>query len=189
MPDEVVAVAGVIGSALDTAQAKWFIGGSVASSRWGRPRSTYDIDIVAALSPAMVPRLVRDLGHAWYADPQMIIRAIASGRPCNVIHQDTQVKVDLYGPDSMPMDHEALGRRRSEVIDGIRLWFASPEDVILSKLLWHRLGGGVSERQISDVAGVIEQQALVLDRSYLDRWITTLDLRQTWDRACATAAR
>ncbi|HIP95637.1 MAG TPA: hypothetical protein EYH32_00295 [Anaerolineae bacterium] len=62
-------------------------------------------------------------------------------------------------------------------------YLASPEDVILHKLDWFRLGGGVSERQWNDVLGVLKVQALSLDLAYLQRWAAELGLTGLLDQA------
>jgi len=53
---------------------------------------------------------------------------------------------------------------------------ASAEDVVIAKLQWSKLAQ--SQRQIEDVAGILRLRWEVLDRSYLERWISELDLKQ-----------
>jgi len=55
----------------------------------------------------------------------------------------------------------------------------SPEDIVLFKLRWYRLGGESSEKQWTDILGVLRTQRDRLDEAYLDRWareIGVLDL-------------
>jgi hypothetical protein len=54
------------------------------------------------------------------------------------------------------------------------VFFASPEDLILSKLLWHQQGG--STRQLDDIESVLRIQQS-LDWDYLRRWATE---QTTW---------
>ena len=58
---------------------------------------------------------------------------------------------------------------------------ASAEDVVIAKLQWSKLAQ--SQRQIEDVAGILRLRWEVLDRSYLERWISELDLKQEWSNA------
>jgi hypothetical protein len=48
--------------------------------------------------------------------------------------------------------------------------------MVLQKLDWFRRGGGVSDRQWNDVVGLIKTRGTSLDRAYLDRWASALDL-------------
>jgi len=52
----------------------------------------------------------------------------------------------------------------------------SPEDVVLAKLEWFRLGGEVSERQWRDVLGVMKTQQGILDVVYLREWAGRLEV-------------
>jgi hypothetical protein len=65
------------------------IGGSIASSIAGEPRSTIDIDIVAALDEPHVDRFVAALGDEFYVDEVTLRRAITDRATANLIHQDT----------------------------------------------------------------------------------------------------
>lgn len=50
----------------------------------------------------------------------------------------------------------------------------SPEDVILTKLEWYKMGGGVSERQWGDILGVLKVQRQKVDLEYLRHWATEI---------------
>ena len=58
------------------------------------------------------------------------------------------------------------------------LTLATPEDVLIAKLEWAKIGG--SERQLVDAAGIIKMQREILDFAYIERWVETLDLEQQW---------
>ena len=60
---------------------------------------------------------------------------------------------------------------------------ASPEDILLAKLEWYRMGGEVSERQWRDVIGVLRVQAGVLDVDYLQRMARELEVADLLERA------
>ena len=61
--------------------------------------------------------------------------------------------------------------------------FASPEDTILAKLEWYRLGNEVSERQWRDVLGVLKTRAGTLELSYLQKWADELKVSDLLERA------
>lgn len=68
--------------------------GSLASSLHGLPRSTNDVDIVAALRPEHVEPFVGTLEAGFYVDADMIRDAIRRRSEFNVIHLATMFKVD-----------------------------------------------------------------------------------------------
>jgi len=173
------AVAGV-SQALDAMQVPWFLTGSIASSMHGIPRSTNDIDVVAILPPHAAGEFTRRLGDGYYADESMIRTAFLRRQACNVIWLETMMKVDLM-PPRFDFDGDAMGRRmRTTLSDGsgveLPVAVATPEDVILAKLVWYRLGGASSQRQLSDIRGIVAAQGSHLDHRYLDAWTLRLDL-------------
>ena len=58
------------------------------------------------------------------------------------------------------------------------MWFASPEDVILKKLLYFQEGG--SEKHLRDIIGVLKVQGEKLDRKYIADWIGPLGVENAW---------
>jgi hypothetical protein len=155
------------------------VGGSVASSSHGLARQTNDIDIVVDLTPDRVPALCEALGPGFYADADMVWRAVEAGRSCNLIHLASACKFDLFPVGNDAFGRSQLARRRftSSTITGlenIEFPVASPEDTILAKLVWFRKGGEVSDRQWHDILGVVQVQADRLDRAYLEEWAAEL---------------
>ena len=68
------------------------------------------------------------------------------------------------------------------------IFVTSPEDVILSKLEWYRMGGEVSERQWRDILGVLKTRAGELDLDYLRQWAKELNVSDLLERALKEAA-
>jgi hypothetical protein len=63
----------------------------------------------------------------------------------------------------------------------------SAEDIVLRKLLWYRMGHEISERQWSDVLGVLKTQGEKLDRTYLRSWAEDLQVADLLEKALEEA--
>lgn len=165
---EPVRVTLIVGQVLDSLSVPWIVGGSLASSLQGVPRSTQDVDLVAALLPSHVGPLVFALEGVFHLSESAIIDAIRRRACFNLIHLETLLKVDVFVPKGDPLGRLQLARRRYMTLDdGARLPLSSPEDVILQKLDWYRRGGAVAERQWRDIAGVLLVSGPQLDLAYL----------------------
>lgn len=150
----------------------YLIGGSLASSLHGIPRATQDVDIVADIKVHHIPLLVDTLKADFYIDADVIREAIQRRSSFNVIHLETMFKVDIFMLREDKSSQEEMARREQyQVSDNPPqlLFLSSAEDVILHKLYWFQLGGGVSERQWNDVLGVLQVQQETLDYEYLKR--------------------
>ncbi len=90
-----IAIAISVARMLDGLGIVHTIGGSIASSFAGEPRSTIDIDIVAAVRESDIPALVAALSPDFYVDEGALRRAVRDRSSANVIHHTTQVKVDV----------------------------------------------------------------------------------------------
>lgn len=167
---------------LEHAGIPYFVTGSLASVTWGRPRATYDADIVIDLKPADVDKLMAAFRQPdWYFDRDAALAAIAKGGEFNVIHGATGTKIDFWIRRATPSDTERFARRRRETVSAVECWVLSPEDTILAKLEWIKLSP--SERQQSDVAGVVAVQGDRLDRDYLLAWAERLGVTELLSEA------
>ena len=178
--------------ALEQCGLRYVVGGSLASSVSGEPRSTLDVDLVVAISAADVDSLVAALGDDFYADAEAVQRAVRQRSSVNVFHRATSTKVDLFVLGGSPLDEQALNRRvRLQVAtDPDRfLYVYTPEDTLLQKLRWYRLGGEVSDRQWRDVLGIVAVQGRALDDSYLRSGADLLAVTDLLDRALREARR
>lgn len=190
MPDEPVFITLLVTEVLERLQIPYLIGGSFASTAYGRVRTTQDADIVAKMEPRHVRFLVQALGGEFYADEIMIHEAIKRNTSFNLIHLQTMFKVDIFIPRARPFDEQQLSRRLERVIDedsGRKAYFASAEDTILAKLEWFRMGGEVSEQQWRDIKGVLQLQKDKLDVTYLRKWAATLRVSDLLERALQEA--
>lgn len=178
------AVARLVTDVLDRLTIPYSIGGSMASSFAGEPRSTLDVDVVAAVEGAQVAPLVAALAGAFYVEQEAVARAVRVRGAVNLIHLDTSIKVDLFVAGGTPLDDALLARRTAvTLMDPAGVVFVhSPEDILLQKLRWYRRGGEVSERQWRDVVGIVQVQGARLDLSYLRGGAETLGVADLLER-------
>lgn len=156
----------------------YFIGGSIASSAYGTPRATMDVDLISALGYDLIKPLINKLKEEYFIDEEMINDALSTKTSFNIIHLETMLKIDVFILNDHPYYLKAFERK---VLDSLQeesnilnVYLCSPEDVILSKLEWYRLGEETSERQWLDILGVIKVQGDSLDRIYLTDWARKL---------------
>lgn len=174
--------------ALDALGVGFHIGGSVASSLHGVARATIDIDLVADLTLEHVHPLVASLEDAYYIDEGQVREAVRRRSSFNLIHLATMYKIDVFVTRDRPFDQVARRRARAVSLtddDSRAFAVASPEDTILTKLEWYRAGGERSERQWTDIVGVIRVQADRLDRTHLEGWAARLEVADLLERALA----
>lgn len=160
------------------------IGGSLASSLWGRARATLDVDLVAQLSADQARPLCAALGNNYYVDEGAVRQAIAQGQAFNLIHLATMIKLDIFVLKAEPFDAAAFQRSSKAPLGKLpEVVFCTAEDMILRKLDWYRAAGGTSERQWSDVLGLLQVQAGALDWDYLNTWAGELGLSELLQKA------
>jgi len=181
-PDILLALGPVL-EALRRLGVRHYVGGSIASSSYGVPRASIDAGVVAELGPAHAPRFVAALRGSYYVSEERVRDAIARRASFNVIHFETMVKVDVFVSKDRPFDRRAFERARPAAAEeGITLPVSSAEDTVLAKLEWYRRGGEASERQWTDVTGVLRAVG-ALDEAYLRQGAVELGVADLLDRA------
>ncbi|MEZ6136565.1 MAG: hypothetical protein R3C53_16845 [Pirellulaceae bacterium] len=163
-------------SVLNNLQIPYMLVGSYASSFYGEPRSTHDIDMVIDLDSAKVPRLVQEFDTQRYYLSELALR---EGRMANLIDLQSGDKVDFFLDAGNTNNCTALSRRSRRKLMDIEVDMASAEDTILAKLSWSKSGGGL-KRQVDDVRDILRIQGGKLDEQYLrqqaEAWGLTQEL-------------
>ncbi|NJR70485.1 MAG: hypothetical protein HC771_19020 [Synechococcales cyanobacterium CRU_2_2] len=163
----------------ETLEIPYVITGGLAAIAWGEPRTTRDVDIVLTIAPAAIALLATALEAEGFYVPG--VEDVASGRlkTLQITHMETIARADL-----MIAGDEDLGlfeRRRSLTFsDAGQLDFASPEDVVLNKLVWGQ--GSRSEKQWRDVLGILKTQ-VALDWDYLRERAMAMAVADELERA------
>ena len=170
---------------LEQAGIRYMIAGSVASSIYGEPRNTLDIDMVVLPDPNQINRFPELFPEADYYLPPAEVIGIESRREANghfkIIHHNTGLKADIYLSRNHPALPWALEHTRRVPTPACEISLAPPEYVIIHKLGFYRESG--HQRHLRDIAGMIEQQEL--DQTFLQHHLTALNLTTQYQAAKA----
>jgi len=169
----------------------YLVGGSLASTLYGMVRTTQDSDVVAEMRLEHLQPFVSALQDEFYLDDEMIAESIQRNSSFNIIHRESMFKVDVFIPSPRPFLQSQLTRAQRQTFTfdiEISAKFASPEDTILAKLEWYRMGDEVSERQWRDILGVLKTRAGELDLKYLHEWAKELSVSDLLKRALEQSA-
>jgi hypothetical protein len=168
--------------ALERLGIEYMITSSIVSSIQGAPRSTHDIDIVVYLKESQVqPVLSTFPAPDYYVSEAAVAEAMTFDRMFNVLEISSGQKVDFWIYENEPFNQSRFARRRLTDYQGIKVRVSSPEDTILSKLVWDQMAGR-TEKQFKDALHVYEVQMKNLDSSYLQDWANRLDIITSLER-------
>ena len=186
MQNEPVEVTLKVTDVFEKLSIPYLISGSLARTLYGMIRTTQDSDIVAEMRLEHLQLFVSALQGEFYMDEELIAESIQRNSSFNIIHRETMFKVDVFIPRPRPFLQSQLARAHRQTFNfetEVGANFASPEDTILSKLEWYRMGGEVSEHQWRDILGVLKTRAGELDLDYLRKWANELKVMDLLERA------
>jgi hypothetical protein len=171
--DDATEVAVRFARALEHAGIEYAVGGSVASSAYGEPRATRDLDFAVRLTPRLLPALLEALGPDFAVDLDLLREGIRTGRSVNLFYLPFFTKIDLFVRGNDEYDRAEFSRRNEiEIVPGERILMSSAEDNLLWKLRWYRKGGEVSDQQWRDVLGLLRVSGETMNLAYLRKWAT-----------------
>jgi hypothetical protein len=76
MVSEPILVVAKLARVFDTIGISYVVGGSLASSAYGTPRSTLDVDVIADISPSQIESVAQSLTKEFHVDVEMIREAV-----------------------------------------------------------------------------------------------------------------
>jgi hypothetical protein len=155
-----------IALALDKADIPYMIVGGQAVLLYGEPRLTRDIDITLGMTLEkldVVVGLTKGIGLEPLVDPDTFTRKTMV-LPCQ--DPTTDIRVDFIFSFS-PYEQQALERVRTVEMGNALLRFASPEDLIIHKIVAGR------PRDFEDVKSVLIKNP-ELDIKYIRSWLRKL---------------
>jgi hypothetical protein len=159
---------------LQQAGIDYVICGSMAASFYGITRSTQDADIIINPTKEQLTNFLNLLGNTYYVSKDAALEAFKREGMFNIIEIENACKADLIIKKQSAFSEEVFRRKRKENLLGKDLYILSPEDSILSKLLWAKPSR--SELQYKDVMKILEARAGTLDMKYLNKWAKQLNV-------------
>lgn len=168
MIDGLLSLLSDITSAFDALDIPWVLGGSLASSYYGEPRTTTDADVAIGARGPILASVVDELRDRFYVPDSALSMIGVEGGSFNVVDTARGVKVDVFVLGDGVLDRNQILRRIPARIPGFPgdCWITAPEDVVLRKLSWWRDGGG-SDRQWRDLVEVLRSAGRSMDVEYL----------------------
>ena len=175
----------VVTKILDDLGISYHVGGSVASGIWGEIRYTQDIDLVADIRESQVNLLLKAFSPRFYISEIAVREAIKLGQSFNLIDNETGWKIDIFILDQDPFQISRFQRKKQIIVNemGENIYFSTPEDTILQKLIWCQKTEKQSSQQWRDILGILKLQQSDLDFVYLKQWANILQLSTELDQA------
>ncbi len=132
------------------------------------PLTSTDIDrLIEAL---------RSLHKESYIEKIAVLEALKNYGEFNFLDGETGIKVDFWILQKSPFDVSRLQRRVAKKILNSNVYFISPEDLIISKLLWYKKSR--SSRHLEDVESIFTISGSLLDMSYVKKWAKNLGIEK-----------
>lgn len=168
--------------ALEALAIPYMVVGSFSSNAYGIPRSTKDGDFVLEIGDTAVSELLRALGGEFKLDPQMSFETITTTPRYQLLHRETAFMVELFLLRNDPFDRLRFNRRVRRPLDagGREAYLPTPEDVVIQKLRWSRLGR--REKDLIDARNVIAVQSNNLDLQYIRGWCDQHGTRELFEQ-------
>ena len=145
----------------------YMVVGGQAVLLYGEPRLTRDIDLTLGLTPdnlSKVERVVQKIGlRILVDDPEDFVQKTWV---LPAFDEESGFRVDFIFSWT-PYEKEALQRAKKVTVKGYPVRFASPEDVIIHKMLAGR------PRDIEDVGSILRKQPV--DPVYVSQWLEQFD--------------
>jgi hypothetical protein len=179
-------ITGLIAGILEQAQIPYYVTGGVAASAHGEPRSTLDLDIVVSIPLPSLASFTANLEQQGFYVAGLADALSGGLSSLNATHIETIENVDLILADSTEYEQLKFERRQWYTLEtGEQIAIASPEDIVISKLLWRR--DSQSDKQWRDILGILKVQQERLDLPYIQGWSDRFELQADWRRAMLEA--
>ena len=142
--------------------------GSLSTNFHSIPRSTKDADIVIRTSLGEAARLIESRCVELRLDPQFGFESVTGTKKLVLLAEADDFIVELFELSDDPHDQERFRRRKEVDWENRRVWIASAEDAVITKLRWGHQAG--RRKDLVDVSAVIGFKGDALDWPYIENW-------------------
>ena len=153
---------------LNKKKIPYMLTGAYAVSFYGKPRTTHDIDLKVLISNPDVDTIYEAFKKDFYIDKDMINQAVTQENMFNIIHNETQTKIDFWLLRNDEFDITRFKRKMKINIHNTPVFISTAEDMIIIKLCWYKESN--SQKHYEDIKGILEIQAGRLDMKYINKW-------------------
>jgi len=151
---------------------EYMLSGSVALSIYTLPRATRDFDFVVHLDLKDANALVNHFKEGYYCDEDSVKDAINKKSLFNIIDHTSGFKADFVILKNEPFRQTEFLRRKKIDLFNIPVYIVSPEDLLISKLIW--IQDYQSNIQMEDIKSLLAVDNI--DKFYIYDWIQKLKL-------------
>jgi len=151
---------------------QYMLSGSVAFNLYAVPRSTRDIDMVAQITEKDIDTFIFHLHDNYYYSRQAMEDAISRKCMFNAIHLHSGYKLDVIVLSDHPFEINKFNRRRIIEVENRKIHVITPEDLVISKLMWiQQLESEIQKRDIKQL--MLKED---MDINYIKTWCNNLTL-------------
>ncbi len=156
-------------------RSPYMLAGGIAAIAYGSPYPTGDVDIAFLVPGRDVERVARGLEGLGYGreHPPGLLSMVKGIRTVDLLPGAS------LGTDPA-FDRLAHNRRRRLELYGMRVWAATPEDLVVCALLRFRRTG--SAKSLRHAEGVVRGGVVGLDRKYIEGWARKHGTMEAWRR-------
>jgi hypothetical protein len=157
---------------LNRQKIPYMLSGSIALSIYTVPRATRDFDFIVHLLPKNIASLISTFRESYFCDEEAVKDAIEHRSMFNIIDHASGFKANFVLLKDEPYRQTEFKRRIKADFFEIPIFIVTPEDLLISKLIW------IQEMKSTIQMEDIKNLALIetLDWEYINYWLKKLNL-------------
>lgn len=166
-----------VSNKLEKLKLPFMLTGSLAMSHYTEPRMTRDLDIVIQIHEHAIKNFCDEFAKDYYLAKEAITDAVKTLFIFNIIHLQSNVKVDFIVRKNSEFRLTEFERRKKISFGDFETWVASKEDLIISKIELINISD--SDLQKRDVNNLLKSG---YDIDYLLYWLKKLNLLEIYEK-------